>query len=110
MLKILFATLIVFSLFLVGPLIAQDSIDITKRNHGDEPLQDSTLSDVSKVDDQVLGKDIQLEIFDRGEDQTIEYERVGEEPVAVFYRRDSGGKIMDKEDAIGVEVRLFEFE
>lgn len=47
---------------------------------------------------------------DKGDGQTEQHDSVGEGKIRAFYKSEQDGRVMDTEDAAGVEVKVIEFE
>lgn len=78
---------------------------------GDEARQDN-LSEQAAEDvlTDEYGTDVTRTVIDRGDGETATRDRMGEGEIGVFYDHKRDERIMDSDDAIGVEIKLHEFK
>ncbi|MCB9988142.1 MAG: hypothetical protein H6868_02275 [Rhodospirillales bacterium] len=89
-------------------------------NQGHPAFGEPTLADeVSAIEpasgeeeelEEVMGDEVTTTVIDHGDGDVSTRDRVGEGDVGIFYQNDRDDRIMDDDDAIGVEMKLLEFQ
>jgi len=82
--------------------------DLTVAPTKEEPAAgEATLEDDLEVK---MGTEVQSTTQDLGDGQVKQHDSVGEGNVRAFYRSEQDGRVMDTDDAAGVEVKVIEFK
>ncbi len=67
-------------------------------------------TDTEKELEREYGVDVEQTIIDRGDSETLTRDRMGDGDVGLFYEHKKDGRVQDDQDAIGIELRLLEFD
>lgn len=60
--------------------------------------------------EQKFDTDVTTTTTEKGDGQTEQHDSVGEGKIRAFYTSEQGDRVMDTEDAAGVEVKVLEFD
>lgn len=74
-----------------------------------EPAAGDEAGTVEGELEQKFGTEVTTTTTEKG-DQTEQHDSVGEGKIRAFYKSEQDGRVMDTEDAAGVEVKVIEFE
>ncbi|MCE7886435.1 MAG: hypothetical protein DYH13_02900 [Alphaproteobacteria bacterium PRO2] len=77
---------------------------------GTEPAAGHEAGTIEGELEQKFGTEVTSTINDKGDGQTEQHDSVGEGKIRAFYKSEQDGRVMDTEDAAGVEVKVIEFE
>ncbi|MGB4107565.1 MAG: hypothetical protein WBK55_07195 [Alphaproteobacteria bacterium] len=67
-------------------------------------------TDIEGELEQKFDTDVTSTTTDKGDGQTEQHDSVGEGKIRAFYKSEQDGRVMDTDDAAGVEVKVIEFE
>ena len=75
-----------------------------------EPAAGNEAATVEGELEQKFDTEVTTSTTDQGDGQTEQHDSVGEGKIRAFYKSEQDGRVMDTEDAAGVEVKVIEFE
>jgi hypothetical protein len=75
-----------------------------------EPAAGNEAGTVEGELEQKFDTEVTSTTTDKGDGQTEQHDSVGEGKIRAFYKSEQDGRVMDTEDAAGVEVKVIEFE
>ncbi len=75
-----------------------------------EPAAGNEAGTVEGELEQKFDTEVTTSTTDQGDGQTEQHDSVGEGKVRAFYKSEQGDRVMDTEDAAGVEIKVLEFD
>lgn len=88
---------------------AAPSPEIIEEKSAEKPSADEA-TDREQDLEKEMGTDVDSTVQDLGDGQVQQHDSVGEGNVRTFYKSETDGRVMDNNDAVGVEVKVLEFE